>query len=70
MRLQKQAHGKREIHEIEEDDDGTYVSKPGTNACMVSNRKSLHACFFFGSYRRSPQCNPTRLWTKKDSLSE
>ena len=45
IRLQKQAHIKREFHEIEED-DGAYVSKPGTNACMTSNHKSLHICFF------------------------
>ena len=25
--------------------DGTYVSKPGKNACMASNHKSLHECF-------------------------
>jgi hypothetical protein len=34
----------REFYEIEED-DGTYVSKPGKNACMSSNHKSLHECF-------------------------
>jgi hypothetical protein len=44
IRLQKQAHVKREFHEIEED-DGTYVSKPGKNAYMASNHKSLHICF-------------------------
>jgi hypothetical protein len=44
IQLQKQAHVKREFHEIEED-DGTYVSKPGKNACMTSNHKSLHICF-------------------------
>jgi len=31
MRLQKQAQVKKESHELEED-DGAYVSKPGTNA--------------------------------------
>jgi hypothetical protein len=45
IRLQKQAHIKREFYEIEED-DGAYVSKPGTNACMASNHKSLHICFW------------------------
>ena len=45
MRLQKQAQVKRESHELEEDDE-TYVSKPGTNACMTSNHKALHICFF------------------------
>jgi hypothetical protein len=44
IRLQKQAHVKREFHEIEED-DGTYVSKPGKNTGMTSNHKSLHICF-------------------------
>jgi len=44
MRLQKQAQVK-EAHELEED-DGAYVSKPGTNAGMTSNHKSLHICFF------------------------
>jgi hypothetical protein len=52
IRLQKQAHVKREFHEIEED-DGTYVSKPGKNACMTSNHKSLHICFL-NRYRRNP----------------
>jgi hypothetical protein len=51
IRLQKQAHVKRESHELEEE-DGAYVSKPGTNACMTSNHKSLHICFF--RYRRRP----------------
>ena len=51
MRLQKQAQVK-EAHELEED-DGAYVSKPGTNACMASNHKSLHICFL-DRYRRSP----------------
>ena len=37
--------GKREFREIEED-DGAYVSKPGTNACMASNHKSLHECLW------------------------
>jgi len=46
IRLQKQAHVKRESHELEEE-DGAYVSKPGTNACMASNHKSLHICFFW-----------------------
>jgi len=45
IRLQKQAHVKRESHELKED-DGAYVSKPGTNACMAFNHKSLHICFF------------------------
>ena len=45
IRRQKQAHVKRESHELEEE-DGAYVSKPGTNACMASNHKSLHICFF------------------------
>jgi hypothetical protein len=45
IRLQKQAHVKRESHELEED-DGAYVSKPGTNACIASNHKSLHICFW------------------------
>ena len=45
IRLQKQAHIKKELHELEED-DGAYVSKPGTNACIASNHKSLHVCFF------------------------
>ena len=45
IRLQKQAHVKREFHELEED-DGAYVSKPGTNACITSNHNSLHVCFF------------------------
>ena len=45
IRLQKQAHVKRESQELEED-DGAYVSKPGTNACMAFNHKSLHICFF------------------------
>jgi hypothetical protein len=45
IRLQKQAHDKRESHELEED-DGAYVSKPGTNACMTSSHKSLHICFW------------------------
>ena len=45
IRLQMQAHVKREFHELEED-DGAYVSKPGTNACIASNHKSLHVCFF------------------------
>jgi hypothetical protein len=52
IRLQKQAHIKREFHEIEED-DGAYVSKPGTNACMASNHKSLHICFLDHYRRRS-----------------
>ena len=43
---------KRESHELEED-DGAYVSKPGTNACMAFNHKSLHVCFL-DRYRRSP----------------
>jgi hypothetical protein len=51
MRLQKQAQVK-ESHELEED-DGAYVSKPGTNACMTSNHKSLHICFL-DHYKRSP----------------
>jgi len=34
--------------------DGTYVSKLGTNACMASNHKSLHICFFLNRYRRNP----------------
>ena len=46
IRLQKQAHVKRKSHELEED-DGAYVSKPGTNTCMASNHKSLHICFFW-----------------------
>jgi len=25
--------------------DGTYVSKPGKNACIASKHKSLHECF-------------------------
>jgi len=41
----KQAYVKRESHELEEE-DGAYVSKPGTNACMASNYESLHICFF------------------------
>jgi ribosomal protein L21 len=44
IQLQKQAHVKKKSHEIEEE-DGAYVSKPGTNACMASNHKSLHICF-------------------------
>ena len=50
IRLQKQAHVKRESHELEKE-DGAYVSKPGTNACMEFNHKSLH---FSCRYRRSP----------------
>ena len=46
IRLQKQVHVKRESHELEEE-DGAYVSKPGTNACIASNHKSLHICFFW-----------------------
>ena len=46
IRLQKQVHVKRESHELEEE-DGAYVSKPGTNACIASNHKTLHVCFFF-----------------------
>ena len=46
IRLQKQAYVKRESHELAEE-DGAYVSKPGTNACMASNHKSLHICFFW-----------------------
>ena len=45
IRLQKQVHVKRESHELEEE-AGTYVSKPGINACIASNHKSLHICFF------------------------
>ena len=45
IRFQKQAHVERESHEQEEE-DGAYVSKPGTNACITSNHKSLHVCFF------------------------
>ncbi|KAL3611073.1 hypothetical protein D5086_002093 [Populus alba] len=41
IRLQKQVNVKRESHELEEE-AGTYVSKPGTNACIASNHKSLH----------------------------
>jgi hypothetical protein len=44
IRLQKQAHLKKESHELE-GEDGAYVSKPGTNACMASNHKSLRICF-------------------------
>jgi hypothetical protein len=52
IRLQKQAHVKRESHELEED-DGAYVSKPGTNVCIASNHKSLHICFLDHYRRRS-----------------
>jgi hypothetical protein len=52
IRLQKQAYVKRESHELAEE-DGAYVSKPGTNACMASNHKSLHICFL-DRYRRRP----------------
>ena len=45
IRLQKQVHVKRESHELEEE-DRAYVLKPGTNACIASNHKSLHICFF------------------------
>ena len=48
----KQAYVKRESHELEEE-DGAYVSKPGTNACMASNHESLHICFL-DRYRRRP----------------
>ena len=51
IRLQKQVHVKRESHELEKE-DGAYVSKPGTNACIASNHKSLHICFFWDRYRR------------------
>ena len=47
MRLRKQAQVKKESHELEED-DGAYVSKPGTNACMAFNHKII-AYMFFGS---------------------
>jgi hypothetical protein len=67
IRLQKQAHVKKESHELEEE-DGAYVSKPGTNACMASNHKSLHICFW-NRYRRRPYCIPTKLEAKKESLS-
>ena len=43
--FKSKVHVKRESHELEEE-DGAYVSKPGTNACIASNHKSLHVCFF------------------------
>jgi hypothetical protein len=67
IRLQKQAHVKREFHEIEED-DGTYVSKLGKNACMTSNHKSLRE-FFFESLQEESLMYSKRLWMKKESLS-
>ena len=56
IRLQKQVHVKRESHELEEE-AGTYVSKPGINACIASNHKSLHIyiyiyIYFLDRYRR------------------
>ena len=45
---------------------GTYVSKPGKNACMTSNHKSLHICFLIVT---GGILNSTRLWMKKGSLS-
>ena len=50
--FKSKVHVKRESHELEEE-DGAYVSKPGTNACIASNHKSLHICFL-DHYRRSP----------------
>ena len=50
--FKSKVHVKRESHELEEE-DGAYVSKPGTNACMASNHKSLHICFL-DHYRRRP----------------
>jgi len=44
--FKSKVHVKRESHELEEE-DGAYVSKPGTNACIASNHKSLHVCFFW-----------------------
>ena len=46
IQRRKQAYVKRESQELEEE-DGAYVSKPGTNACIASNHKSLHVCFFW-----------------------
>jgi len=43
--FKSKVHVKRESHELEKE-DGAYVSKPGTNACIASNHKSLHVCFF------------------------
>ena len=60
IRLQKQAHVKRESHELEED-DGAYVSKPGTNACMAFNHKSLHICFFFGSLQEETLIHSNKI---------
>ena len=59
----------RGSHELEEE-DGAYVSKPGTNACMASNHKSLHICFFFWIVTGGDlSAFQTRLWTRKGSLS-
>ena len=60
IRLQKQAHVKRESHELEED-DGAYVSKPGTNTCITSNHKSLHVCFFFGSLQEESLVHSNKI---------
>jgi len=63
IRLQKQAHIKREFHEIEED-DGAYVSKPGTNACIASNHKSLYVCFF-GSLQKEILAHSNKIMDKE-----
>ena len=50
--FKSKVHVKRESHELEEE-DGAYVSKLGTNACIASNHKSLHICFL-DRYRKRP----------------
>ena len=61
--FKSKVHVKRESRELEEE-DGAYVSKPGTNACMTSNHKSLHICFFFWIVTGGDlSAFQTRLWT-------
>jgi len=46
---------------------GDLCFKPGKDACMSSNLK--HCTYIFDLLQENPQRNPTRLWTKKESLS-
>ncbi|KAJ6978831.1 receptor-like protein kinase [Populus alba x Populus x berolinensis] len=55
IRLQKQAHVKRKFHEIEED-DGTYVSKPGG-----PSYKHRFLVLVKGDRQKRSQVNPTTI---------
>ena len=65
IRLQKEVHDKKESHELEEE-DGAYVSKPGTNACIASNHKSLHICFFFGSLQEEILAHSNKIMDEEN----